>query len=78
MEPCIVTSRWQIVIHGAIDGYSRLMVMMPASNNNRSNTVHHAFVSAVHRHGWCENVRADHGGENILVGRMLETFGIHI
>ena len=31
--------RWRIVIHGAIDGYSRIPVYLSASSNNRSQTV---------------------------------------
>ncbi|XP_062327721.1 uncharacterized protein LOC134028269 [Osmerus eperlanus] len=30
--------RWRIVIHGGIDGYSRLVVFLRASSNNRSST----------------------------------------
>ena len=39
--------RWRMVIHGGIDGYSRLIVYLSCSNNNRADTVHH--VSALTR-----------------------------
>ncbi len=39
--------RWHFVIHGGIDGFSRLIVYMKASNNNRSNTVLQLFKEAV-------------------------------
>lgn len=40
--------RWRIVIDGAIDGYSRLVVFLHASNNNRSSTVLSSFIRAVY------------------------------
>ncbi|KAI5628651.1 hypothetical protein C0J50_10599, partial [Silurus asotus] len=56
--------RWRIVIHGGIDGYSRLIVFLLASNNNRSTTVMNCFLNAVARYGVPSRVRTDHGGEN--------------
>ncbi|KAI5607880.1 hypothetical protein C0J50_9764, partial [Silurus asotus] len=56
--------RWRIVIHGGIDGYSRLIVFLHASNNNRSTTVMNYFLNAVARYGVPSRVRTDHGGEN--------------
>ena len=43
--------RWQIIIHGGTDGYSRLPVYLVASNNNRSDTVLKAFLRAVNSFG---------------------------
>ncbi|KAJ3840070.1 hypothetical protein F5878DRAFT_498744, partial [Lentinula raphanica] len=37
--------RWGIVIHGFIDGYSRLITALRAHNNNRSSTVLSLFLS---------------------------------
>lgn len=53
-----------MVIHGAIDGYSRLVVFLKASNNNRSCTVVEHFVDAITTYGIPSRVRCDHGGEN--------------
>ncbi|KAJ8349345.1 hypothetical protein SKAU_G00244750 [Synaphobranchus kaupii] len=39
--------RWRIVIHGGIDGFSRMIVFLQASENNRSSTVMEQFVQAV-------------------------------
>ena len=39
--------RWKIVIHGGIDGYSRLITFLRASTNNRASTVSSAFQMAV-------------------------------
>ncbi|KAJ3891717.1 hypothetical protein C8J55DRAFT_392187, partial [Lentinula edodes] len=38
--------RWGIVIHGFIDGYSRLITGLRANNNNRGQTVLSLFLSA--------------------------------
>ena len=53
--------RYAICIHGAIDGASRLIVMMKASDNNFAETVKAVFVEAVNEHGWPENLRSDRG-----------------
>lgn len=70
--------RWRIVIHGGIDGYSRLVVFLRASNNNRSGTVLDSFSSAAVRYGVPSRIRTDRGGENNAVGLMMNIFrGLH-
>ena len=65
--------RWKIVIHGAIDGYSRLITFLKALSNNRADTVFSGFVSAVEEFGLPSRIRIDRGGENVLVSQyMLE------
>ena len=65
-----------MVTHGGIDGYSRLVVYLKASNNNRSTTVYECFLSAVNKYNLPSRVRSDQGVENILVAQhMLETRG---
>ena len=63
--------RWRIVIHGGIDGYSRIPVYLHASDNNRSESVLQSlnFMGAVRTHGLPSRVRADYGGENTLVSQ---------
>jgi hypothetical protein len=56
--------RWNIVIHGGIDGYSRVITFLKASNNNRSATVFQSFVTAVTQYGTPSRIRTDCGGEN--------------
>ena len=63
--------RWKIVIHGAIDGYSRLITFLQASNNNRGDTVLSAFTSAVEEYGLPSRIRIDRGGENVLVSQYM-------
>ena len=69
--------RWKIVIHGGIDGYSRLIVYLKAANNNRADTALAAFRKGVSDYGLLSRVRTDRGGENVLIGEyMLQTRGI--
>ncbi|CAB3979268.1 PREDICTED: uncharacterized protein LOC107355137 isoform X1 [Paramuricea clavata] len=56
--------RWKIIIHGGIDGYSRKVMFMACSGNNKSATVLSHFVKAVEQHGLPSRVRADQGTEN--------------
>ncbi len=53
------------MIHGGIDGFSRRIVYLHASDNNIANTVSELFRSAVSECGWPSRVRSDKGGENI-------------
>uniref|UniRef100_A0A096M9Y3 Integrase catalytic domain-containing protein n=1 Tax=Poecilia formosa TaxID=48698 RepID=A0A096M9Y3_POEFO len=59
--------RWRIVIHGGIDGYSRKIMFLTASNNNRASTVLKAFITAVQKFGLPIRVRSNRGGENVEV-----------
>lgn len=63
--------RWRIVIHGGIDGYSRIPVYLSASSNNRSETVLELFLAAVAKYGLPSRVRADKGGENTLISQYM-------
>ncbi len=63
--------KWRIVIHGGIDGYSRLPIYMKASTNNRAETVLDSFLSAVHEYGLSSRFRSEKGGENVLVSQFM-------
>jgi AraC-like DNA-binding protein len=62
---------WKFVIHGAVDGKSRLITFMQVADNNRAETVDEGFISATKRWGWPSRVRADFGGENLGVRAMM-------
>lgn len=57
--------RWIFVIHGGIDGYSRLIVYLKCADNDRALTVLSLYTDAVHLHGLPNRARSDLGGENV-------------
>ncbi|XP_051945559.1 uncharacterized protein LOC127650936 isoform X1 [Xyrauchen texanus] len=59
--------RWKLVVHGAIDGYSRMLMFLHCSNNNRAETVRDLFTAAVRQFGRPLHIRTDHGGENVQI-----------
>ena len=59
--------RWGLVLHHAIDGFSRLIVFGQFSDNNRAKTVHQLFPRAVEKYSYPFRVRNDYGGENVDV-----------
>ena len=65
--------RWSIVVHGGIDGYSRLPVFLSASTNNAADTVLQCFLYGVQQYGLPSRVRCDRGGENVMVLQFMLT-----
>ena len=63
--------QWRFVIHGGIDGYSRLMMYLKASTNNSANTALNAFLSATEEYGLPSRVRMDRGGENVKIAQFM-------
>ena len=61
------------MVHGGIDGYSRLIVYLQCSTNNRASTVASLFFSAVHTFGLPSRVWSDKGGENVDVAWLILT-----
>jgi len=59
--------RWHIVIFGAIDGYSRLPVVLRGGNNNKAQTLLSYFLDGVENFGLPSRVRSDKGLENISI-----------
>ena len=59
--------RWRFVVHGCVDGYSRIPVFLRCSNNNKAVTVLSLFRQAVDDWGLPSRVRCDKGGENVDV-----------
>ena len=61
----IVPCRCRLVLHGGIDGYSRL-VYLHCSTDNRASTVLE-LLRATFKFGFPSHVRSDKGSENKLV-----------
>lgn len=69
---------FRLVIHGGIDGYSRLLVYIGVANNNRAATVLNLFREATRQYNWPSRVHSDKGLENIGVARaMLQVRGLN-
>lgn len=63
--------RYRLVIHGAIDGFSRLITFLKCSDNNRSETVYNHFMAAIREYGCPLRLRTDKGGENVDMWRHM-------
>lgn len=70
--------RWGFVIHGCIDGYSRLIIYLICETSIQAEPVVNYFVNAVNNFGLPSRVRSDHGYENLHVAILMNTIrGVH-
>ena len=63
---------WGFVLHGAIDGFSRLITFLQCSTNNKKETVANLFTTAIEQYGTPSRIRTDHGGENSVLWSMMD------
>ena len=54
-------------MHGAIDGFSRLISYLTANTQNDGETSLHLILSGIISHGLHSRVRTDHGPEYNMV-----------
>ena len=67
---------WGFVIHGCIDGFSRLICFLKCATNNKKETVDALFLEATEKYSWPSRIQTDYGGENTLVWqRMIDRRG---
>ncbi len=64
-------ARWRMVVHAAIDRYSRTVLFIKCSDNNRASTVYGLFLEAVGQYGLPSRIRVDQGGENVQVAQHM-------
>nr|CAH0099254.1 unnamed protein product [Daphnia galeata] len=63
--------KYGFIIHGAIDGYSKLILYIFLENNNNSETVVGIFEKSVEEWGYPVSVRSHLGGKNVLVADFM-------
>ena len=68
---CVYNVSWRFIVHGGIDGFSRLPVFLKCSATNTADKVFEYFLEAVERYGRPLRVRSDMGGENIRVAEYM-------
>lgn len=78
MNGLVCLCRWRLVVHGGVDGYSRLITYLKCSNNKRSDTVLHAFQEGIQTCGMPQRIRSDRGGENVQVCTYILTHALSV
>lgn len=63
--------RWNLVIAGGIDGFSRFVVFLKCVDNNKADTIFTCFESGVQNYGIPLRVRSDQGLENLKVAEYM-------
>uniref|UniRef100_A0A7M5XNW1 Integrase catalytic domain-containing protein n=1 Tax=Clytia hemisphaerica TaxID=252671 RepID=A0A7M5XNW1_9CNID len=64
--------RWNFVLDGCIDGYSRLVVLLQLHTNNLASSMLSDFLTATNCYGIPSRVRADKGGEFTHIRKLMD------
>ena len=63
--------RWNFVIFGCVDGFSRLCVALKCLDNNKANTLLQYFVGGVQAYGLPSRVQSDNSLENVHIAQFM-------
>lgn len=63
--------RWNFIVAGAVDGFSRLLMYLECVDNNKAYTLLEVFERAVNTYGLPLLVRTDQGLENIRIADFM-------
>lgn len=63
--------RYNIVIFGGVDGYSRKIMYLGAATNNKASTAFSFFLRSTQLHGLPSRVRGDQGAENVDIAHFM-------
>ncbi len=59
--------RWKSVVHGAMDGFSRMLMFLQCCHNNQAETVMDLYSTAISKHGRPFHIQTDHRGKNVRI-----------
>ena len=62
---------WRMVIHGGVDGFARILVLLHCSTDNKAATVLALFLNAAENYGLPSRVRSDKRKENVDVAWLM-------
>jgi hypothetical protein len=63
--------RWRLVIVGGIDGFSRMIMYLNCTDNNKAQTIFKCFLTGVKDYGLPIRVRSDKGKENVAIADFM-------
>ncbi|XP_053355998.1 uncharacterized protein LOC128527578 isoform X1 [Clarias gariepinus] len=73
IELTLSSIRYNIVVCGGVDGYSRKILYLDAATNNKAETAFSFFLRSTQLHGLPSRVRGDQGVENLDIAQFMFT-----
>ena len=70
--------RWRFVVHGCVDGFSRMIPYLSCCTDNLAATVLRLFRQATSEFGIPSRVRSDRGGENVTLWYRSEDLAVEV